>query len=121
MRAITNFLLLFLLLCGSVPAQGPYPNQCHRQDAIERLYWESLSNAAVCNQETSETEITKQMEARHREMQFWLKANRFVQAWTLLAREYNDRGAFNLKQAKEVSKAFRDLENSEGWLKVKEH
>ncbi len=120
MREIRKFLLLFPLLCGSVPAQGPYLNQCHRQDAIERLYWESLSNAAVCSQETTQTEMARQMEARHREMQFWLKANRFVQEWTLLAREYSDRGAFNVKQAKEVSKAFRDLENSEGWLKVKE-
>jgi hypothetical protein len=115
MRPIRSFPLLFSLLCGTVPAQGPYPNRCHRQDAIERLYQESLSNAAVWSQET--TEMVKQMEARHKEMQFWLKANRFVQTWTLLAREYNDRGAFNVKQARAASKAFHDLEKTEGWPK----
>ena len=90
MRSIRNFLLLFFLQYGTVPAQGPYPNQCHRQDAIERLYRESLSNVAVGSQET--TDLAKNMEARHREMQFLLKADRFIHAWTALAHEYNDRG-----------------------------
>ena len=47
-----------------------------------------------------------------------LKADKFVQAWSVLTREYKERGSFNVKKAKEVSKAFHDLEKSEGWPKA---
>jgi hypothetical protein len=46
-----------------------------------------------------------------------LKERRLVEAWSALAREYKDKGTFNLKKAKQVSKAFHDLEKTEGWPK----
>jgi hypothetical protein len=63
-------------------------------------------------------ESAQRMEERHDERQFLLKADKFIQAWMALAHEYNQKGGFNVKKAKEASKAFHDLEKSEGWLKA---
>jgi len=55
------------------------------------------------------------MEAQRKEREFLLRAGKFIQAWSVLVHEYNQKGGFNLKKAKQVSKAFHDLEKSEGW------
>ena len=117
MRWMMNFLLFSFLLLGPASAQSPHPNPSS-QDAIQRLYWESLSNAAWLNQTFAQTEIAKRVEAQGKEREFLLKADKFVQAWSVLTREYKEKGGFNVKEAKEVSKAFHDLEKSEGWPKA---
>ena len=118
MRPITNFLLFSFFLLGPTSAQSPYPNPSDRQDAVRLLYWEALSNAAWRNQTVAQTETAKRKEAHGKEREFLLKADKFVQAWSVLTREYKERGSFNVKKAKEVSKAFHDLEKSEGWPKA---
>jgi hypothetical protein len=55
----------------------------------------------------------KQAEAQLRE--FYTKAHRFVELWRNFAEDLNNQNAFNAKLAKEVSKAFHDLEKSDGW------
>jgi len=112
-----NFLLLSSFLLGTTSAQSPHPNLSQRPDAIQRLYWESLSNAGWRNQTSTQTEMATRMEAQGKEREFLQKADKFVQAWRVLTREYNQKGGFNVKKAKEVSKAFHDLEKSEGWPK----
>ncbi|MCU1339348.1 MAG: hypothetical protein JWO19_4929 [Bryobacterales bacterium] len=52
-----------------------------------------------------------------RERHFVDRANRVAALWTKLSKEYNERHAFNIKLAREISKAFRDLENDENWPK----
>jgi len=118
MRWMINFLLLFFFLLGPTSAQSPHPNPTHRQDAIQQLYWESLSNAALRSQTSTQRETAQRMEERRHERQFLLKADKFIQAWMALAHEYNQKGGFNVKKAKEASKAFHDLEKSDGWLKA---
>jgi hypothetical protein len=118
MRTITKFLLLFFLLLGPTFAQSPHPNPSSTRDAIQRNYWESLLNAALQSRTATQTELAEHMEARCSERQFLLKADKFIQAWTSLAHEYNQKGGFNMKKAKQVSKAFHDLEKSEGWPKA---
>ena len=113
-----NFLLLSFFLLVPTAAQSPHPNPGDRQDAIQRLYWESLSNGALRNQALAQTEMSTRMEAQRKEREFLLKAEKFVQAWRVLTRECNQKGGFNMKEAKKVSKAFHDLEKSEGWLKA---
>jgi hypothetical protein len=44
-----------------------------------------------------------------------MKTEKFIDSWTALAHEYNEKRTFNVKKAKQVSKAFYDLEKSEGW------
>jgi hypothetical protein len=55
----------------------------------------------------------KQAEAQLRE--FYTKAHRFVELWRNFAEDLNSQKTFNAKLAKEVSKAFHDLEKSDGW------
>jgi hypothetical protein len=55
----------------------------------------------------------KQAEAQLRE--FYTKAHRFVDLWRSFAEDLNNQQTFNAKLAKEVSKAFHDLEKSDGW------
>ena len=65
-----------------------------------------------------QTDMAKRMEARGKEREFLLMADKFIQAWRVLVHEYNQKGGFNVKKAKQVSKAFHDLERSEGWPKA---
>ena len=62
--------------------------------------------------------IDKRKEAKYKENEFRSKTQAFVDRWTALAREYSEKGTFNVKIAKEVSKAFHALEKCEGWPKV---
>jgi hypothetical protein len=119
MKWITSFLLLSFLFLGTTPAQRSDPNQSRMQDTIQRHYWESLSNATARSQTSTQTEMEIRTEAQLKEREFLLKADKFVQVWKVFIREYNTRGAFNVKLAQKASKAFRDLEGSEGWLKEK--
>jgi len=48
-------------------------------------------------------------------MEFYSKARQFVELWQTFASELNDKKTFNAKLAKEVSKAFHELEKSDGW------
>jgi siroheme synthase (precorrin-2 oxidase/ferrochelatase) len=61
-------------------------------------------------------EVAERRRAESREREFVDKANRFARLWTQFATEYNQRKTFNVKTARELSKAFRELEQ-EGWPK----
>ena len=54
--------------------------------------------------------------AKSVERQFLDRASRFVRAWDGFVDAYNHSKVFDLKKAREVMKAFRELEKSEGWL-----
>ena len=69
-------------------------------------------------QDQVEPPITPRKEAQYKVDKFWLKTKAFVDLWSQLAREYNEKGTFNMKVAKEASKAFHALEKSEGWPKA---
>jgi hypothetical protein len=47
--------------------------------------------------------------------EFYSKARHFVQLWQAFARELNEKKTVNAKLAKQISKAFHDLEKSDGW------
>src|SRR5258708_17092436 len=106
MRWIMNVRLLSSFLLGTTSAQSPHPNLSQRPDAIQRLYWESLSNAGWRNQTSTQTEMATRMEAQGKEREFLQKADKFIQAWRVLVHEYNQHGGFNLQNAKQRSTAF---------------
>ena len=62
--------------------------------------------------------VDKRKEANYKENEFRSRTQAFVDLWSALAREYSEKGTFNMKLAKEVSKAFHALEKTEGWPKV---
>ena len=110
MRCVVINFLLVSIMQGLAAAQGPHPNRCPRvEEQYQRLLWSGAVQSQVA------TQIAKRTEAQAKERQFLLKAERLVQSWTALAHEYNEKGTFNVKKAGEVSKAFHDLEKTEGW------
>jgi hypothetical protein len=48
-------------------------------------------------------------------LEFYAKARQFVDLWETFAAELNSKKTFNAKLAKEISKAFHDMEKSDGW------
>ena len=48
-------------------------------------------------------------------LEFYAKAKQFVDLWETFAAELNSKKTFNAKLAKQISKAFHDLEKSDGW------
>jgi hypothetical protein len=115
MRQVVSLLLLCSILCGTTAAQQPYPNRYPRLDPLRELYRDLLLSEASRNQIGRQREVSELREAQYKEEQFILKAKKVVDFWNALTREYSERGTFNVKTAKEVSNAFRDLEKTEGW------
>jgi len=108
---ITLFLLAFIA-ASSATAQSQYYEQCRRLDpAYQRLLLKG--EIAIEAEQRSEQRRTN----RQKEHEFLAKTDKFVELWTALAHEYQEKGMFNVKKAKQVSKAFHDLEKSEGWPK----
>ena len=64
-------------------------------------------------------ETAQRREASLRQWRFTNLMQRFLARWNDLAREYNSRGAVDPKKFKAASKAFHDLEKSEGWVAPK--
>ena len=79
--------------------------------AIGRAMQEQLEN--------SNTALDKQAAAKRAEayarQDFYEKAERFVELWEKMAEELNTKRTVNYKLAKKVSKAFHELETSDGW------
>lgn len=66
------------------------------------------------NEEHVRRTAEKQAEAYER-LVFWQKANRFVALWEDFAARVNEHQTVDAKLAKKLSKAFHDLETSDGW------
>ena len=63
----------------------------------------------------AEKQILARKRAEEQLREFYAKAHRFVELWQHFAEDLNNQKTFNAKMAKEVSKAFHDLEKSDGW------
>ena len=107
-------LSLFVLVCmAPFPAAAQSPAHEHYLRDVDRG---SPGSRAIEDQ--FDPPIIKPEDAQSKEKQFRSKTQAFVDLWTAFAREYNEKGTFNVKMAKEVSKAFHALEKSEGWAKA---
>jgi hypothetical protein len=106
------FVLLVFMAASGATAQSPNPNHCPQ---VRRAYQRLLLKADTTTE--AEQQLAQQREARQKEHAFWMKTEKFIESWTALAREYQEKGTFNVKKAKQVSKAFHDLEKSGGWAK----
>jgi len=109
----TTLSLLTLACLAQFPAAA--------QSAANQQYQKEMGRAARSSdfvENQFEPSITQQETPQSKEKQFVSKTQEFAALWTALAREYNEKGTFNMKLAKEVTKAFHALEKSEGWPKV---
>jgi len=87
-------------------------------DPLENLRREFAFREMEKQRSDIEREIASRRDAQRLERLFMAKANKFAELWCALVNEYNEKRIFNIKLAAEVSKAFRDLEHCEGWLKI---
>lgn len=61
----------------------------------------------------------RKVEAFLRERDFVDQLNRLAEVWTKFVNEYNQKHAINVKLARDLSKAFRDVEKENGWPNVR--
>jgi len=114
MRRLQQVITVGFFLSGLVSAQDPRRDQDTFLDFFRReLAFRELENSRA----EIDRELALRRQARYLERQFLYRMNRFVELWSALVSEYNEKQAFNIKLASEVAKAFHDLEKSEGWLK----
>jgi hypothetical protein len=89
--------------------------------AQDRHDTESLANQFILRDlmdgRSHEEEAAARREATYRQRQFVEKMNHFVRVWSQFVTDYNERKVFNIKTAKALSKAFRELECDSGWPK----
>jgi len=113
--AQTFFILAGLLQSAALWGQPPDGVTNHRV-SLNSLERELFLRQAQSQQ--TQHEIEERLHAQVLEAQFTERVHRFVQAWSGFIGEYNRKRAFDVKKAKEVSKAFRELEKCEGWLSL---
>jgi len=109
-------ILLFGLFAFSIrllPAQSGSPQLASERSLEER---ERRLMAQGDDSPQATREAAARREADYQQRVFYTKAKKFVDLWRHFTMEMNDRQTFNVKLAKEVSKAFHDLEKSDGWL-----
>ena len=112
MKKFVRLLTLGCCLGGFAAAQEPFaPGDYNPRVDI----WMHEFLMRQFDSQRVQAEESARKEARRRELDFVKQANEFVQAWTRFAAEYNQRRAFNIKDARKVSEAFRKLERSQGW------
>jgi hypothetical protein len=102
---------------GFLRAQSPPTPAVPGGDAaaMARLQMEMFRQSAHDNSE----DTLRRAEAARQEAiaraQFMAKANRFVNLWGDFVQRLNEKQTFDAKLAKKISKAFHDLERSDGW------
>ncbi|MCU1293439.1 MAG: hypothetical protein JWP08_2289 [Bryobacterales bacterium] len=78
---------------------------------LRDLYFRSLSDGGLQAQQ----QAAQRAEAEYQRRLFYGKAKHFVDLWTKLTRQMNQRDTVDIKLARKVSEAFHDLEKSNGW------
>jgi len=82
-------------------------------DAQRRLQQQSFEQWATQPDAARQAAARRETEQKFRE--FYAKAEHFVTLWKKLTEDMQGQKTFNVKLAKQVSKAFHDLEKSDGW------
>ncbi len=114
MRKVLAVTLLISSQILSAQGQiGPRQANPINDEAQRRIEQQAFEDWATQDQAARQAAARRQAEEKLRE--FYAKADHFVSLWKKLTQDMNEQKIFNVKLAKEVSKAFHDLEKSEGW------
>ena len=117
MRRLT---LLISVLCSVVAAsaQNSAVNQPPPEEAEQERILRIQREFHLWQLENCESQIAMQLAERraaeYRQHEFEEKINRFVAIFNKFVAEYNKQRTFNVKEARALSKAFRDLKAT-GW------
>ncbi len=109
--AVTLFISSQILWAQHPGARRPL--EYATNDSERRMTQQSFENWAT--KPEAERQAAQRREAEQKFHEFYTKAERFVNLWRKLTTEMHDQKTFNMKLAKQVSKAFHDLEKSDGW------
>lgn len=105
--------VLILSAWTSAPAQDPAWNR-----NLSNQWVEALTREFMLRQYegfTQDGQEQARRAAQYSEQQFIRKANNFTRIWGAFIRDYNEKKAVNIRITREASKAFHDLERSDGW------
>jgi hypothetical protein len=83
--------------------------------AIEKWQMEFFRQSVHDNNDETVRRATAARQEQIARLQFMAKMNRFVRLWADFANRLNDKQTFDAKLAKKISKAFHELETSDGW------
>ena len=111
-------LSFFLLTSITAAADLPFGRAADRiptQPQLDRLALEFELLRLEGHRARIEAEAAKRREAQYQEHRFIEKVNRFVRVWGVFVSQYNDKQTFDCKSARELSKAFHELESSGFW------
>ena len=107
-------LVLLACLFGADPSQAQQPlgsDQAsvafREMEIFSRTVQEARADAARHTTERRAEQLAR--------AEFWAKANKFVSLWTDFASRLNDNQTVDVKLARKLSKAFHELETSNGW------
>ncbi len=104
MKEVRQSLLIGICLSSLSTAQNP-PNPL-----LDPQYFTLINERAQAEQ-TMEARLQAQLSER----QLRDRMNRIAEVWRGFVEEYNTRRTFNIRKAKELSKAFHELESNEPW------
>ena len=116
MRRLVPLSLFFACACF-LDAQTPGPLPPVPTDPLS-LGSRQLEFFNLATQKEKADEASQATAARNEELaryQFLTKANQFVALWEAFAEHLNGTQTFDAKLARKLSKAFHELETSDGW------
>ncbi len=107
------FLTVGLLRAQSSPPLAVVPGS----DPAAMLKWrmELFRQSVRDNNDETLHQAAAARQEQIARLQFMAKANHFVKLWGDFVCRLNDKQTFDAKLAKKISKAFHELEMSDGW------
>jgi hypothetical protein len=112
MRPAFCFLLAATLSFGQSGSQQGY-SQTFTDQRVQRWVLNQMENRDVVADQLSASR-----QAAYQEEEFRRRANRVVELWSEVVADHQDKRV-DAKKMRELSKAFHELEKSDGWLKMK--
>lgn len=111
--------LVFFILIDRARSQDPRGRLFNPSVTVESMSRDFLMQELEVGKTEAEYAAAERRDAKLRERQFMEKVRHFIAKWDQFASEYNHKGAFNIKAARDISKAFHDLEQTDGWPKTR--
>ena len=111
--------LAFFVLIDSARSQDPRGRLFNPSVTVESISRDFLMQELEVGKTEAAYAAAERQDAKFRERQFMEKVRHFIAKWDQFATEYNRKGAFNVKSARDMSKAFHELEHTDGWPKTK--
>lgn len=114
-----SILISSQLVWAQMPIEGPKTTTSSMDAMMERRIQQDAFEKWALDGDgpKKRVEAAKESEAAQ---EFYAKATQFVALWEAFAAQLNEKKTFNAKLAKQVSKAFHDLEKSDGWVAARQ-